>query len=351
VPSKSSFILAERVRRGQIEGRVPLFIIGSGISAKRIPLLADIGRWFVDKLEHTKLPAHLSWMAEYAERLAMDRASRREAAEFFSLLQSDFRPISEIWSAFSHSFLTTGFPVEGWKKRFPGISSTSVKPSPAHNVLARAIKTWKAQVISLNFDGLTQRALLNLCQNGVVLHSVDEIIKYYSADTDRFVPSVIKIRGDVFYALCSGKYCPLNLRPYPLDRLQPGQTHCPSCGGSELRLQFSFPGYRSKEEVAGPMLWTARQFLGHRTSCVIFIGVSGRWDQYLLQFVFQLAKDRQLLVADVKPPDRSDTVIDQFRSVYFPSVPLVSETTNGVGLVRVRETANSFLRDFKDVLQ
>ncbi|MHB1954038.1 MAG: FmdB family zinc ribbon protein [Sulfobacillus sp.] len=272
------------------------------------------------------------------------------------MMQSDVEPLSKIWHDFSRAFLSGGLLVDSSRKQFPGIASGRVKPSSAHMMLADALRNGTANVISLIFDGLTYRALTSRHRPGVVLHSIEEIEKYYCADIHTFIPSIIKIRGDVFYAICEEQYCPLNLRPYPLDRLRnvakDDVMRCPSCGAKKLKLQFSFPGFRYKEEIAGPMLAAARQFLGPRTSAIILVGLSGRWDRYLLQFIFQLAKDRSLLVADVKLPDGDSTLIDHFRSTYFPSVSVPSSTTpdRGSTFVRVHATADDFLDQIKDIL-
>ena len=325
---------------------MPLFILGAGISAAQVPLLSDIGEWFGKQLSITKIPSSCSWLMKSASDISNKRATRREAAEFFSIMQSDLEPLSKIWRGFSYAFLSEGFDVESWKKRFPGIATGRVKPSSAHIKLASALRNGTAFVMSLNFDGLTHRALTSNRRSGVVLHTTEEIERYFCTDMHAFVPSVIKIRGDVFYAICAERYCPVNLRPYPLDRLRSDANHdimrCPSCGANKLKLQFSFPGYRSKEEIAGPMLAAARQFLGSRISAIILVGLSGRWDRYILQFIFQLAEDRDLLVADVKPPSADDMLIDHYRSIYFPSITSKQPDNMDATLVSVPIPADDF---------
>jgi NAD-dependent SIR2 family protein deacetylase len=347
-----------RLRSGRREGRSPLFVLGAGISFKRVPLLSDIGGWFADQLadqSQVTIPKDSVWTRNTAEKLSTGDATRREAAEFFSLMQYNADPWSSLWDRFSVQFLSEGFTVKAWKKRFLGISSNGVIPSPAHKILACALREQTANVVSLNFDGLTHRALTSDNKRpGIVLHSVDEISRYYCASTDEFVPSIIKIRGDVFYALCAGEYCPVHKRPHPLDWLRkfPDQDimRCPSCGVSNLKLQFSFPGYRSKEEIAAPMLSAVRQFVGYKTSAIILVGVSGRWDEYLLRFIFQLAQDRNLLVVDVKPEGRDDLLIENYRSVYFPSVSSDTPSGSDASFLRIKLPADAFMRGIRESL-
>ncbi len=151
--------IQESLRQDAVEGRSPLFILGAGISAHRVPLLSDLGEWFLGPLSRTTLPEDLTWVRGCAKNLADGNASRRDAADFFSLLQSDTPPFEGLWSQFSSSFLLSGFRVSGWSTKFSGILSDQLTPSPAHEVLAQAVTNAKAYVLSLNFDGLTHRAM------------------------------------------------------------------------------------------------------------------------------------------------------------------------------------------------
>lgn len=134
----------ERITRGRVEGRAPLFILGGGISAHRVPLLSDLGNWFFSRLNGTDLPDNLNWTKVCAKNLANGDTSRRDAADFFSLMQSDTLPFKNIWTNFSHSFLRRGFRVDGWRKRFPGIRSAQLEPSKAHKILANAVGNARA---------------------------------------------------------------------------------------------------------------------------------------------------------------------------------------------------------------
>jgi len=116
-------------------------------------------------------------------------------------------------------------------------------------------------------------------------------------------------------------------------------------------LQFSFPGFRHKEEQADPMLWAIRRFLGNRVSAIVMLGFSGQWDAYLLRFLFDLARERDLVVADVKPGgDETDALIDGYRASYYPSIPAGPPTADekvGAVFMRIRLGHETFIPELK----
>jgi len=323
--------------------RIPMFVLGSGISRGIVPLLSEMAWWFQDRLRTEDLPSDYLWVRQHAEAINTNKASRREAAEFFSAIQGP--ALKHVWADFSKGLLRDGLQLAD--RKFSGLYGTDVHPSPAHFHLADLLRSKEAYVISLNFDGLTHRALTTNQRTGLVLHSTSEISNYFTAPTTAFSPAVIKVRGDVFYAKCRNSACSLSQTPYPLDRLSRGADNsicCPSCRDSELQLQFQFPGYREKEEAAYPMLWAARKYLGSRVSAIVVIGLSGRWDRYMLQFMFDFAKERSMVIADVKPSGDAENLIDDFRSQYYPSVPhLDGQSPVAASYVRIEMSADEFL--------
>lgn len=112
-------VIRDRLKRGYTEGRYPLFILGAGVSARRVPLLADLGKWFCYRLRGKNIPNNLTWARACAMSLAEGNASRRDAADFFSLMQSDIQPFAGAWTDFSRSFLCSGFRVAGSKLPHP----------------------------------------------------------------------------------------------------------------------------------------------------------------------------------------------------------------------------------------
>jgi len=283
-----------------------------------VPLLKDIGAWFAEAEQlHDKTRG-------LANRLAGGNAGRAEVAELFTLLQSPDN--QAIWQEFSAAFLLgNGKKIrmghEGTKE-FPGLLRADL--TEGHRRLASLLANRAAWALSLNFDGLTVRALIELngTSGGIALHSAEDVRRYFSAlDPRTRTPAVIKVRGDVFYARCNNPLCPSAATEQALDRLKSAHNEadllCPSCREGQLLLQFLFPGFRSKEEAAYPVLWEARGFLGNRISAIIIVGLSGRWDRYLLEFLLGWARERELPVLDVKPDGRDAKVIQSFCETYF----------------------------------
>jgi ssDNA-binding Zn-finger/Zn-ribbon topoisomerase 1 len=340
----------DRMRHEQIFNRYPLFVLGSGISSGMVPFLSELSSWFALELRGMDLPQEDLWLIEDAEAISRNTAKRRDAAEFFSVLQGPDAHLSKLWNRFSQGFLIKGLELP--HKHFPGLCSKAVEPTEAHTTLASLVRQGLAFVISLNFDGLTHKALISDGHQGQVLHSASDIGMYFTADSQTHVPAIIKVRGDVFYAECQNASCNISKHPYPIDRLrsftdtnrleEEEQLVCPNCRSRYLRLQFQFPGYREKEEAAHPMLWATRRFIASRLSAVVVVGLSGRWDRYMLQFLFDLAIERNLLLIDVKPASTPD-LINEFRTIYYPSVEDLSGNHADHALyARLTMTANDF---------
>lgn len=141
-------------------GRLPLFIVGAGISRSVVPLLLDIGAWFQKELQQAQSVPD-EWLITHAAAIAANDATRRQAAEFFSAVQDKRPAMCELWKKFSSAFLTDGFQAQIENIRFPGLSQNP-EPTSAHESLARLVHTHRSEVLSLNFDGLTRRALQRL---------------------------------------------------------------------------------------------------------------------------------------------------------------------------------------------
>jgi len=63
--------------------------------------------------------------------------------------------------------------------------------------------------------------------------------------------------------------------------------------------------------------------------------------------LFDWAAERDLLLVDVKPPPDTDNIefIPQFRSIYYPSIPVVTDSSDdkgAAGFARVGFTADKF---------
>ena len=359
----SERMISDRVRYG----RVPLFVLGAGVSSGQVPFLGELATWLWQELRKSELPEKYRWVADHARAISDGYAVRRQTSEFFSVLQREEQPFLEVWKSFSQRLL--------------GMLAAA-QTTVAHELVGQLLWARRAYVISLNFDGLTLKALRQRGpdaqqRSGILLHSESDVLNYFSAASREFVPAVIKARGDIFYSKCLKPSCPQYHREHPLDpileRLRADEKArsnvrdggggsivsemsplgCSICGRESLRLQFRFPGYSEKEEAANPILFSARGFLASRISAIVMLGLSGRWDRHLLEFVCELARERSLVFADVKPsnqpPERSEFFISSFVRSYYPSLAPVGRLDfeqDGPLFARIEDTAEHFLTRF-----
>lgn len=357
--------------------RFPLFVLGAGISAGEVPLLFEMALHLKDSLNSHKKSIHepqlrklLEYLEDLGTRIGARKAMRLEAAEFFSVLQGSTpkhtkQAVTNIWQEFSVDLLSGGkikrrldtTAASNIDEYYPAIQGA--KPTTCHRFVARQLQNKKGWCLSLNFDRLTAEALRedDSEQRGcVVLHTKDQIHHYFSsAEPGDLPPAVFKVRGDVFYATCSRDGCPLALRAIPLHsllqnkwmlsglqgdatRLSPAQVgiqqvlipppsegksrplKCWECNIGNLILQLSFPGLRSKEEEAFPLLEAVASYIHHRISAIIVVGLSGQYDDYLLRYLFHMASHWSAPVVDVKPRDDAANPIREFADTYRESV-------------------------------
>lgn len=367
--------------------RHPLFVLGAGISSGEVPLLWELSAHLITKLEasiqSTKLTPDqrsiLVTLRDLGQRVAEGKALRSDAAEFFFSLQGAAPPLVKdtlhyLWQSFSVDLLTDNRiprprgpeprkktqqkpPPESPPTHYKALPNAT--PTPAHNWIATQVRQGHAWCLSFNFDRLTGRALRRPEHGSgcAVLYRAEQIQDYFTASKSlQNLPAVFKVRGDVFYATCSEGGCSLHRNPLPLHALPATSTHtftiaaqanpkagetaptplfredeelagvrCPECQVGALLLQLSFPGFRAKEEEAFPVLEAVSTFLHHRTSAIIIIGLSGHWDDYVLEFLSNLAYHWAIPIVDVKPDalDERNPIRDYVRSfpddlIYFP---------------------------------
>ncbi|MBC7078574.1 MAG: hypothetical protein H5T92_09770, partial [Synergistales bacterium] len=248
-------------------------------------------------------------------------------------------------------------------------------PTGAHKAIADLYEYVDATCISLNFDGLTWKALREKPGGtAVVLDSKEACERYYTryhnldhpaengAATGKSMRAVVKMRGDVFYARCQTSGCPKEGTPRflwdrpPVDTespsVQPRGTvrngitqpvsgessllKCPECG-RVCRLEIVFPGVLEKEETARGVLEALATYLVPRLSCIISAGFSGNWDPLLVRFIAEVLAQRKVPLIDIKPerPRERDVLLT-----------LIEEARNELGLSlsrRIPEDAQSVL--------
>ena len=212
----------------------------------------------------------------------------------------------------------------------------------------------EAFCVSLNFDRLTYEGAKKAAGSAIILSEAEHVGRYFASThlptEDNPAPAVVKIRGDVFYAYCTRTECPRSADPLPLHQLKSERREdnpvtsgdegkrlwCPECGRATLRLELSFPGFERKQAAALDVLTELIGFIGHRLSAIIFVGLSGRWDNYLLDELFALAESVQMPVADVRPHEAN------IHSEYI--APFAARYYSSLKVWRIVEYANDFFQ-------
>jgi len=375
MPSTTRAILSNLgilLAAGYCEGKLPLFVLGSGISADRVPLLSEMAEDLIRRIEHSDLekkPKDI--LLAKGTLIQRESATRSDAAQFFSALQTrDLQAgPSNVWKQFCEQLVDKGLTLPS--RQFVGIlrherptanaKGAWIGPSAAHDAVASLSSQAACHILNLNYDALLYLAMSNLRKKGdpssralhlIALHSVRDIRKYYSSQETDFQPAVTNARGDIFYVRCANTLCPQCDQDHALDYRYNKLDYdelliCPACHLETLRIQLSFPSYETKEQLLQPVLEELRYFIASRTSMVIAIGVSGRWDPYLLEVLFQWTLSYRIPLVDVKPHSNGTSVdfFEQFRRRFFPSITTVL-TQGSPCYVRCPATADEFFTHF-----
>ena len=343
VPPKLGPLLAA----GYCEGKLPLFVLGSGISANRVPLLSEMAEDLIRRIERSDLEKKTKeFLLAKGTLIQRESATRSDAAQFFSALQTlgPQREPTNVWKEFCKQLVDEGLDLPS--RHFAGIlrhenpvivaKDAQVGPSPSHDAVAFLASHAACHILNLNYDALLYLAMSKLRKIGdpspralhlIALHSVPDIRKYYSSRETEFQPSVTNARGDVFYVRCANALCPQCDQDHALDyrynKLEYKELLvCSACHRDTLHIQLSFPSYETKEQLLQPVLEELRYFISSRTSMIIATGVSGRWDPYLLEVLFQWALSYRIPLLGVNPNSNGTSVdlFEQFRRRFFPSI-------------------------------
>lgn len=356
-------------------GKVPLFVLGAGISSKRVPFITQMAERLVSLIRDSAVtPTTVKKiLIQQGEAIQAGRASRSDAAEFFSTCQSGAREdaMVPVWSQFCQELALDGLPTSSGN--FTGLfrldkqfSETSDQksfsgPSTAHVAIASFLVARACHVLNLNYDPLLLLAMSSLRDASALdplpdafhiipLHTSHDIRTYYSSPSVNYQPSIVNARGDIFYARCTNSRCPEFGKDRSLDsRFATSHNsevfRCTSCHLISVKLQLSFPGYETKERLVQPILSQLREFLGFKTSAIIPLGLSGRWDPYLLSELFEWSVAYRIPIIDVKPDKPSASIptsFEGFRRRYFPSIP-TSLTSSGPFYKQWTSTADDFM--------
>ena len=373
------------------QGRRVLVVLGAGASAAAgIPRMPEVFSALqraiddqlrdlkensprkVSQVEETVLLSRIDELREWLVSLSRGGAPRSIAAMALGMMQRAHESASQgllpdllhrAWMSFSNDFIAN--------------VARKTQPTKAHRLVAKWALKGGADIISVNFDGLTHRALQKLLDetstNGsaVVLSEPREISKYFLGDhTAGTFPGtllpVIKIWGDVFHAVCTNTQCPQSGIRAPIFRLWDESKErefqgapCPDCR-SPRQLQIFFAGYEEKEKSALASMSELLKFVAPRVGCIVTIGFSGLWDHALVTFLAtvcaDLDKERVWRSKLVKAQDRGDVANQQ--SSFWINVdwdsrpPLLQDLASfGIAPVHLHMAAEDFADKAPDFLE
>lgn len=322
--------LSTKIIEGYTRGRYPLFFIGAGVSrAARVPMMSDMLMHLlglVKKIERPKLPTEIQSFSELLEYCsqATRTNSRSDISVLFGALQDSTSSSNRaLWNQFCSDFVSGRIPISN---DLPSNQFLlDLEPTDSHKWIARMCADFRARCVSLNFDGLTRKALDQELEKrkekakAVILDSSEKIQRFYGRAPEREgengLRGIIKLRGDVFYAVCQTSGCPLERERIPIYEMRKGVMDpevdvllkCPECH-SARGLQISFPGLHLKELESEDILADLWSFVAPSTSAVIVMGFSGEWDQSAVEFLLKAAQSQKIVIVDVRlRPDPDGT--------------------------------------------
>lgn len=257
---------AKELARSYLGGFGTVVVLGSGVSAGRIPLLGDMIEKLMalTKLNDPKLYGSLR------SRLA-DVKSRESVETAITVLRKQ----EKIWSQFEDWLWEDG-------------RLTNLKPTEAHTALAKSASLMgdSLRFIEFNFDGLMKRAMeaVSATQNAKALTygTEGEASRWFSLGEETL--PIFEMRGDVLYGECTNSKCPkVGQQLYLFSGIP---RTCPSCRGV-IKLGLVLPGNTEKYKANLQMLKTLDSWLFPATRTVVVLGFSGHWDD---DFVFTLSR-------------------------------------------------------------
>lgn len=320
------------------KGKIPLIIVGAGISACDVKILKDSELNFV--WSEQGLPC-LQQMMVKLEELVCDAArisrdeelmelkkqfeimtddmkniNREWLGRIFTLFEkSGNREIRNIWKMFCNWFFFSCIEYEeNGKKQYFGALNT--KTSKAAEQIVKMYDSVDAICLSANFDNCISYALTGTKGNrkGVAIFERDQAERYLKRirrGSGRFADKpynrcVLHANGDVFWLHCSGEkgegYCPnTGIRKPAFDNtpiFREEDLCCDFCG-SALVATMTMPGTYEKDYNTRTIIECIWTYLSAKISAVITIGISCNWDDVLLKFILQLMKEMDIPLLDM----------------------------------------------------
>jgi len=334
--------LSELLISGNQRGKYPLFIIGAGVSRDAgVPMMTDMLQHLLVLISKTSRTGQnaaeqtLAELSNYCDQAKLT-GNRSDMSVLFLALQESRSALNRsIWNQFCGDFISGRIAI-GRQPSFTPRSIFDLEPTTSHDWVADMCVDMRARCVSLNFDGLTRKALDKRLKQtkakAVILDSSRKIRRFYGRASegsgDTRLRDIIKLRGDIFYAICRTSGCPLERERIPIydlprikstsDPVADTPLICPECD-STRELQISFPGYHLKELESEDILSDLWRFIVPSTSALIVMGFSGEWDQSAVDFLFKVAQSQRIPIADIRlrpEPTRTHNLWEVWRNKY-----------------------------------
>ena len=335
-----------------------MIILGAGASASaKVPTMHEVYKYLYQEVANTRKRTEIEnidgsdMLLELENRLcalkdyevprsivAMSLGTLQKAHEKEDQENVVYKYLAEVWHNFSKAFVHLDIPVENnvipQDKKFPtsdaikkmhtilseydsliqfhsDISNEKIKeqkkspenlhdlnPTKMHMLVAALVKANLAQVVSVNFDGLTRKAIDDNKYIGVVLGDPDKVEKHFlkkeqdNNDTLKESIPIIKVWGDVFHSICTNNGCPESNVRIPIFNLDKDnkENRCEVCT-KKRQLQIFFTGYEEKEKSTNELMKVLIKHISPQIGNVITIGFSGLWDQSLVNFIGLLCSE------------------------------------------------------------
>lgn len=336
---------------------IPLFITGSGVSMPHVP---DINRIIeeLDKKSKEKRNKEIENLFHRWKRISKDKKDRSIVANLLNALQkSDDDNLEEVWTDLNKWLLQEILQAD---------------PTDFHTGLAELYENYGALCLTLNFDGLLVRALIDAGDENKKVFSLPteyDCEKYFLRYASQRYKELIEIqiRGDILYLECNNKgFCSQKGKgPVPLwnvltiselkqlkdkskvNEIIEKSIKCPACNGNR-KSYLSFPGAYEKEKDMRKILEVVWKYLAFQVGSITVVGMSGEWDPLVIAFIGDMLSERNvpLLVVD-KFADNEKTYV--IRELVTPrihhAVALQSSANEFMNTLITKVKVNKIHRD------
>lgn len=330
---------ADYIVRENKKGKIPLIIVGAGISAceVKVQISENELKFAWSKTGLPCLQQMMTKLKELVEDAAKNSGNEelKELEKQFEIMTDDMRNINRewlgrvftlfeksaneeirnIWQEFCNWFFFSciEYNEEERKQHFGALNT---KTSRTAEQIVKMYDSVDAICLSANFDNYINYALTETegFRKGVAIFERGQAERYLKRirrgngkfEDKPYNRCVLHANGDVFWLHCSGEkgegYCPNTGIRKPAfgngtisckEDLQ-----CDFCG-SPLVATMTMPGTYEKDYNTRTIIESIWKYLSAKISAVVTIGISCNWDDVLLKFILQLMKEMDIPLLDI----------------------------------------------------